>query len=144
VGQLCKLYTIAAISVGEVLARLLVYCYSMQILFKIICYLACATALFLAVYSEMSAKNLSGKAMRLIAQETRPEGYEDQLRVLQDQASDKTRLGLVSAAIGAVLTGVCFYYIKPKGITDSVGAGLLKATLIIMLIFYTILKLAAV
>lgn len=114
----------------------------MPLALKTICYLTCVTALFLAVYMEGASKNTSSKALILIAQEPQPDDYEVQLRTLLDQSENKSRIGLVSAAIGVMLMGACFYYIKPKTTTDSVGAGILKAPLIIMLMLYMILKLA--
>jgi hypothetical protein len=116
----------------------------MPVALKTICYLTCVAALFLAVYMEGASKNASSKSLVLIAQQPQPDDHEAQLRTLIDQSENKSRIGLISAAIGAVLMGVCFYWIKPKTTTDSVGAGLLKAPLIIMLTFYMILKLAVV
>jgi Na+/H+ antiporter NhaB len=89
---------------------------------KTICYLACVAALFLAVYMEVTSKNAASKAIRLTAQEVRADDYEDQLRVLIDQSRDKARVGMISAAIGAVLMGVALTTLNPRRWQTSLAA----------------------
>jgi hypothetical protein len=84
----------------------------MPVALKITCYLACVTALFLALFMEYSSKLSISKAVILSAQEPRPADYEVQKSVLFDKAQYRARAGLASAVIGLVIYVAYSVYLK--------------------------------
>jgi hypothetical protein len=118
----------------------------MPVALKISCYTSCNATLFLAMYMEYSSKLFISRAIRLTAQDVRPDDCEVQHRELLKQATFRARVGLSAAAIGVLLLITCYRYINIPhrvGLHGSV-LSFLKDVPLMLLVIYILLFLIIV